>query len=114
MPLGWWLRASVTPIVLLAILAGFGWITYAITAPGDQRPTIVSGKVAGFRLDDVSRARGGTQTLVIVALRDGSLATVPFAMGGALHCHVGGTITLDQYTDHLGHGFLRARAHPCS
>jgi len=113
LPLRWWLRASVTPIVIFALLAGLGWLLYAITAPSDQRPTIVSGKVVGFRLESVGRLRGGTQVLVVVALRDGNRATVPIATGAATACRIGSAIALDQYTHHLGHDFLSVRAHPC-
>lgn len=113
MPPGWWVRASVTPIVILAILLGMGWLAYAITAPSDQRPAIVTGKVVELRLEAVSRLRGGTQVLVVVALRDGSRATVPIAAGAATACHIGSAIALDQYTNHLGRDFLSVRAHPC-
>ncbi|MDB5675983.1 MAG: hypothetical protein JWM65_2965 [Sphingomonas bacterium] len=113
MPLGWWLRASVAPIVIFAILLGLGWLVYATTAPSDQHPAIVTGKVVGLRLEAVSRLRGGTQVLVVVALRDGSRATVPITVGAAAVCHIGSAIALDQYTNHLGHEFLSARAHPC-
>lgn len=113
MPLGWWLRASVTPIVVIAILGGLGWLTHAVTAPSGQRPATVSATVAGLRLEAVSRLQGGSRVVVIVALRDGSRAAIPVALPGAAACHIGSAITLDQYTNHLGRKFLRAGAHPC-
>lgn len=102
---------SATPIAILLILGGLGWLAYAFSAPSDQQPITVRGKVVELRLQDVSRARGGTRGLVVVALHDGSLATV--AMGRPSLCRVGDIITLDQYTNHLGNNFLRAGAHPC-
>jgi len=113
MPLGWWLRASVAPIVILTILAGLGWAAYSFSAPGSQRPTMVSGTVAGFRLEDVSGARGGSQLWIVVALHDGGQATIAVAKGVADRCHVGSAISLDHYVGRLGQDVLRAGAHAC-
>lgn len=113
MPLGWWLQASVTPVVILAILAGLGWAVYSLSAPSDQRPTIVSGMVAGFRLEDVSGARGGSRLWIVVAMRDGRQVSIAVPKGVADRCHVGGVISLDHYVGRLGQDILRAGAHPC-
>ena len=113
MPLGWWLRASVTPVAIFTILVGIGWAIYAFSAPSDQRPTTVSGKVAGFRLEDVSGSRGGSRLWVVVTVPDGGQVTIAVARDVADRCRVGDVISLDHYVGRLGQGILRAGARPC-
>lgn len=113
MPLGWWLRASVTPLIIVALVAGLTWLEYVSSAPIGQQMTIVHGKVVGFRLGGVSRLRGEQWAVIVVALRDGSQAEVSAAVGAAATCHVGDPIIVNQYANRLGYGFLRAGAHPC-
>jgi hypothetical protein len=113
MPLGWWARASVTPIVIVALVAGMTWLSYITSVPNGQRVTLVHGRVVGFRLGGASRLRGEQWALIVIALRDGSRAEVSSAIRAAATCHVGDPITVDRYTNHLGYGFLRAGGHPC-
>lgn len=113
MPLGWWLRASVAPIVIVAFVAGMTWLNYTSSVPTDQLATIVHGKVAGFHLGGASRLRGEQWALIVVTLRDGSRAEASAAIPDAAACHVGDAITLNRYTNRRGYSFLRAGTHPC-
>jgi hypothetical protein len=113
MPLGWWLRASVTPIVIGALVAGLTWLDYVTSAPIGQQVTVVHGTVAGFRLGGASRLRGEQWALIVIALRDGSQAEASAAIAAAATCHVGDHITVDRYANRSGFAFLRAGSHPC-
>ncbi|MDB5712407.1 MAG: hypothetical protein JWL96_4477 [Sphingomonas bacterium] len=113
MPLRWWLRASVVPIIIVAFLAGITWLDYISSVPTEQIVTTVHGKVAGFRLGGVSRFRGEQWALIAVTLPDGSQGHASAAIAAAATCHVGDPISVDRYTNRRGYSFLRAGAHPC-
>jgi hypothetical protein len=112
MPLGWWLRAAVSPLVIAAILLGLGRLRYSMAAPSTQVPTSVRGTITGFRLG----AHGSAVELSMqasVALQDGTETVIALASDDATTCRVGDMIALDRYVDHRGGSFFRAASHPC-
>ncbi len=113
MPLVWWLRASMTPIVIVALVAGLIWLDYVTSAPIGQQATVVHGTVAGFRLGGARRLRGEQWATIVIALRDGNQAEASAAVGAAATCHVGDAITVNRSTNRSGFAFLRAGNHPC-